>query len=195
MYCTLRCTVRALSTIVILLEKPTWTRAPYFLFPLVLPSQTTEFWLGSSGSWTHCFLQLVPCIAPTRAPFCSGLHRNQRHQWDQYQDWPALPVWIQCSRKFANSPSSPPLISHYHGVERSRSVSGFAASHRVHRTAHRLFIICLQSLWDRSISSLTNHQPLRLPSLAVCVWGGGQLVALRFLAEDCEKQVLPRGRH
>lgn len=117
----LRCTVRALSVIVILLEKPTWTRAPSFLFPLVLPSQTSELWLGSSGSWTHCFLQLV--FAPTKASFYSVLHRNQRHQWDQYQDWPALPVWIQCSRKFANSPSTPPFVSHYHMAMKDLGVS------------------------------------------------------------------------
>lgn len=133
-----RCTVRALSATVILLKKFTWIRAPSFLFPLVLPSQTTEFWLGSSSSWTHCFLQLVPCTASMRASFCSVLHRNQRLQWDQYQDWPALPVQIQCSRKFTNSPSTPPLVSHYHSAMKDPGVS----------VATLLLIVCTKPLTD-----------------------------------------------
>lgn len=134
----LRCTVRGLSTIVVLMEKSTWTRGPSFLFPLTLPSQTTEFWLGSSGSWTHCFLQLVLYIAPATGSFCSVLHRDQRHQWNQYQAWPALPVWTQCSRKFANSSSTPSLVSHYHTVMKDPGVS----------VALLLLTICTKPLAD-----------------------------------------------
>lgn len=54
-------------------------------------------------------------------------------------------------------------------VERSWSVSGFAASHHVHKTACRPFIICLSCLWDQSIFSLASHRALCLSNSAVCV--------------------------
>lgn len=42
---------------------------------------------------------------------------------DQYQDWPALPVWIRYSRKFANSLDTLGQTCHAIG-ERLRGVSG-----------------------------------------------------------------------
>lgn len=35
----------------------------FFLFPLVLPSQTAEFWLGSRGSWTSSFVFLFSFVS------------------------------------------------------------------------------------------------------------------------------------
>lgn len=49
--------------------------------------------------------------------------RNQWHQSDQYQDWPALPVWIRYSRKFANSPDTQPNISRYRAPVKDPVVS------------------------------------------------------------------------
>lgn len=171
-----------------------------FLFPLVLPRQTREFWLGNRGSWTRCVLRRVPFFAPTRVSFCietrgiSGISIRTGQRF-------------LCGYNAAGSSliATLPLVSLAtrltlsYGDERFRSVSGFAESHHMHKTTRRLFIICLQCLWDRSIFSLTNQHQFSLPSPAVCVCvcvfvREGGLPALRLLAEDCEKAILPRGR-
>lgn len=118
----LKCTVRTLSSIVILLEKP--GQGPPLSFFLLFAQSDYRVLIRKWWLLTQCLLQPVPCITPSRASFCCVLHqRNQRHQWDQYQDWPALPVRIQCSRKFSNSPSTPPLVSHYHTAMNDPGVS------------------------------------------------------------------------
>lgn len=169
------------SFIVILLEKPTWTRAPSFLFPLVLPSQAAGFWLGSSGSWTHCLPQLVPRIAPSRASLCSVSHRNQRHRWDQYQDRPALPVRIQCSRKFANSPSAAPLVSHYHTAMKDSGASAALLFLTFMHENHLQTIYHLSAVSVRPISLKLNQSPsaqtwLLSSALIVCMCLGGRAV-------------------
>ena len=94
---------------------------PLSFFLLFCPVRLRRFWLGSAGSWTLCFLTLWSPVL-----HLPGLHstvfciENQRHQWDQYQDWPALPVWIQCSRKFTNSPS--PVRHSSHTITRRRKI-------------------------------------------------------------------------
>lgn len=150
-------------------EKSYLDNGPLFPFPLVLPSQTTEFWLGSAGSWTHCFPQLVCWIASMRDSFHSVMRRNKQHQWDQYQDRPALPVWTQYSRKFTNSLNTQPNISHYHTAMKDLEVSVtfyISPCEPNHlQTSNHFF---LQHLWDQSIFSLTSQHPLRWSS-ALCV--------------------------
>lgn len=130
-----------------LLDMNILIRKLWFLNPLVSPGCSLA--LNLSGVSFSCVL-----------------HVNQGHQWDQYQDWPALPVRMQCSRKFANSHSAIRQTRHSphtkYGDERSRRISGFADHHSHTKTTHKLFIICLHGLCDQSILSSTSQHPFRL---------------------------------
>lgn len=78
------------------------------LLPLSFCFAPSDFRVLIRKLWTGLFPpSRLLSSHPTRVSLHSALHRSWRHQWDQYQDWPALPVRIQCSRKFANSPSLP----------------------------------------------------------------------------------------
>lgn len=191
------CKYRALPTTVILLEKPTWTTASSFLFLLFCPRQTTDILLEITDSWTPVFLRYSFAFhLPGPAWLYNVLCINQKHQWDQYQDWPALPVWIQYSRKFANSFSSLPLVPHSRTLMKG---PGLAAALLLLTVCTKPFadflsIVCVSDQFKLEQSSA----PLsKFSCLCVCVCvsvGGGQFFALRFLSEDCDKQIRPRGR-
>lgn len=66
--------------------------------------------------------------------------RNQWHQSDQYQDWPALPVWIRYSRKFANSPNTQLNISRYRAPVKDPVVSVGLLFQCTH--SHKLSLFC-----------------------------------------------------
>lgn len=145
--------------------------APLSFFLLFLPHQMAKFWLGSRSSWTHCFLQLALQLVGLI------LLRNQRHRWDQYQDQPALPVWIQCSRKFTNSPSTPlhsaPLHS-YNITERWKILecqwlfcfSPWARSHS--QTVYHLSAVSVRPI-NLKLKQSSSAQESKFSSLCACV--------------------------
>lgn len=111
----------------------------FFLFPLVLPSQTAEFWLGSRGSWTSSFVLFFFLSAGhlhrtyRGPPFSFGALRriNMGFGW----------ISIRTHQSFLcgyNEPGSllivPPLLSLSYSDERM-SVSGIPASDFLYQTS------------------------------------------------------------
>lgn len=100
---------------VILLKSLPGQGPPLSFFPSSPCFAPSEFWLGSIAGLepgVFCSASALRCVYEGASLGCA---QNPEFQGSRYQDGAALPVRIQCSRKFTNSPFNLGHSSHtYH---------------------------------------------------------------------------------